>query len=666
MSPFISPSRISAIPVILAALALAGCLANPSIEQGRQNIAEGRYEDGVRLLDKASREDPADSKLRALSARERLNSASRLSQQGEQERNDGKLEAATLTFKRALDVDPTFARARQGLEQIEADQRHRKLMQDGDAALKRKNFDVAEAMGRAILAQEPGNSEARRLLNAVDQGRLASEIGESNKASAQPLNKPVTLEFRDATLKSVFEVLSRNAGVNFVFDKDVKGDAKVTVFVRNTPMDEVIRLILTTNQLEKQQLNNISYIIYPNTAAKQKEYQELAVRTFYLANAEAKQIQNMLKTVLKIKDVHVDEKLNVVVARDTPNALKLAEKLVQGLDVAEPEVMLELEVLEVNRSRLDELGIRWPSTVSFGSAAAATGSALNLNTSGLRTFAANPFLVADIKGTIDQNNLLANPRIRVRNREKAKVHIGDKLPVFTTTSTANVGVSASVTYLDVGLKLEVEPQIYLEDDVAIKVQLEVSSVVKEVQGPEKSLAYQVGTRSTNTTLRLKNGETQILAGLISDEERSSGSRIPGLGDLPLLGRLFGSQRDTHSKTEIILLVTPRVVRNILPPDWVRGTLPAGTEGMVGTPPLTIKNMGPRSLSISATPGSAAANRPEPAAPVETTPAADSVAAPAAATPASTPPAPDNKSDATPPAATPPAGSAPADSKPAAQ
>ena len=135
--------------------------------------------------------------------------------------------------------------------------------------------------------------------------------------------------------------------------------------------------------------------------------------------------------------------------------------------------------------------------------------------------------------------MLANPRIRVKNREKAKIHIGDKLPVFTTTSTANVGVSASVTYLDVGLKLDVESNVTLDDEVSMKVALEVSSIVKEVTGPSNSLAYQVGTRSASTVLRLKNGETQVLAGLINDEERKSTSHIPGLGEIPIIGRAFG-------------------------------------------------------------------------------------------------------------------------------
>src|SRR5262249_42278144 len=147
-------------------------------------------------------------------------------------------------------------------------------------------------------------------------------------------------------------------------------------------------------------------------------------------------------------------------------------------------------------------------------------------------------------------------------RDKARIHIGDRVPVITTTSTPNVGVSESVNYLDVGLKLEVEPTVYLDNEVGVKVALEVSSLVREVKSRTGTLTYQIGTRVASTSLRLKDGETQALAGLISDEDRSGTVGVPGLLGLPLIGRLFSSERSDHSKTEIVLLVTPRVVRNI--------------------------------------------------------------------------------------------------------
>jgi general secretion pathway protein D len=466
----------------------------------------------------------------------------------------------------------------------------------------------------------------------------------------------LTLEFRDTALKNVFDVIARSSGMNFVFDKDVRTDTKITIFVRDTSIDDLVKLILTTNQLERKILNENTVLIYPNTVAKSKDYVELVTRSFYLANADVKQAQALVKTLVKTKDTFVDEKLNLLVIKDTPDAVRLAERLIESLDIAEPEVMLDVEVLELSRSKLRELGLRFPDQVGYGLLTQAANSTIvngNVtqssttlggalaagyidlnNTAALTSFVANPGVMLNLKNQVGDGNMLANPRIRVKNREKAKIHIGDKLPVFTTTSTANVGVSASVAFLDVGLKLDVEPNVYLDDEVGIKVGLEVSSIVKEISGPAGSQAYQIGTRTAATVLRLKNGETQVLAGLISDEERSSANRLPGLGDVPVLGRLFSSQRDEKNKTEIILLITPHIVRNLAQPQGTGMNVPAGSESSVGfRPALQVKKAEPRALSMSSNPPGGPRDAPQ--TPAER--AAERVAAAAAAAAASAEP-----------------------------
>jgi len=280
---------------------------------------------------------------------------------------------------------------------------------------------------------------------------------------------------------------------------------------------------------------------------------------------------------------------------------------------------------------LDTSGNTISKTTTFGGALAP--GYVDLHTRDILTsYVSNPALLLNLKNQVGDGSLLANPRIRVKNREKAKIHIGEKLPVFTTTSTANVGVSASVSYLDVGLKLDVEPSVHLDDEVDIRVGLEVSSIVKEVPGPSSSLAYQVGTRSAATVLRLKHGETQVLAGLINDEERSSANRLPGLGDLPLVGRLFSSTRDNFSKTEIVLLVTPRVIRNVARPVLAAPTVPSGTEANPGAAPLVVKSGRGVTLSTRPSPGSAATPAPDAppaAAEPDDAPAAAGEAAPVA-------------------------------------
>jgi len=309
------------------------------------------------------------------------------------------------------------------------------------------------------------------------------------------------------------------------------------------------------------------------------------VRTFYLSNAEAKTVANTLKTILKSRDVVADEKLNLVILRDSADAVKLAEKIIATQDQAEPEVMLDVEILEVKRSRLLQLGVDWPSNATLTVLNSRTGEGKNLTLRDLDTINRGTIGISGLQTTINlkkndgDTNLLASPRIRVRNKEKAKVVIGEKVPVITTTISPGTGgfASESVSYVDVGLTLNAEPTIYLNNEVGIRIALEVSNLIDRVTTATGTTAYQIGTRQASTFLQLKDGENQVLAGLINSEERSTGSRVPGLGDIPILGRLFGTQTDDKQKTEIVLSITPHLVRNLQRPETSVAEFSAGTE-----------------------------------------------------------------------------------------
>ncbi|PZU53712.1 MAG: general secretion pathway protein GspD [Thauera sp.] len=611
MTAFFPPRLRAAFLLFAAVLALAGCATNKAFEDGKQALMAGDQDRALGLFEQAAKQSPDNAEIRATLYRQREVAIARQLAQAEAARVAGNREAAAAALDRVLAMDARNPRAISMRDQLLRGVRHDAMVTEANAMFVRKDVSGAEARVRNVLGQDGSHAGARELLRQIEEARPKQQ---QPAALGDMFQKTVTLEFRDTSMRNVFEAIARSTGINFVFDKDVRPDIKVTLFVRNTTVAEVMRLILITNQLERSVLSENTVLIYPNTAAKVREYKELITRTFFLVNAEAKQVQNLIKTVIKTKDIYIDERLNVIVMKDTVDAVRLAEQLVESVDVAEPEVMLEVEVLEVSSNKMKELGIDFPDQIGYGiltpnisnsvstAAGITTTTTLggqllqgNINlkdTNGLVVpYVSNPGLILNLKAQDGAANLLANPRIRVKNKEKAKVHIGEKLPVFTTTSTANVGVSASVTYLDVGLKLDVEPLIHPEDDVDIKMTMEVSSIVKEVTGPQSSLAYQVGTRSTATSLRLKDGETQILAGLISDEERTSASRLPGLGHLPLIGKLFSSERGSNNKTEIVLLITPRIVRNLSRPAHIAPALPAGTEAAVGAASLSIRQSG---------------------------------------------------------------------------
>ena len=576
---------------LLLVFLLAGCATalDPTLREARDHTAAGRGEQALAVLERARRENPERFEYRTEYFRVRDTLAAQWLAQAETLRSSGQPEAAATLYRRVQKYDAESVRARAGLQQLDADARHRALVASAERLIKDERYLEAQDELRPVLVENPQQRDARRLQRQIDE-RTAKPAIVTPRLKTAP--GPISLELRDVPLRAVFDTLSRNTGVSFVLDRDVRADQRTTIVLRNAQPDELVRLVLTTNQLEQKVVNESTLLVYPNTPAKQREYQELVVKSFYLANADVRQTANMVRALVKTRDLFVDEKLNLLVIKDTPNAVRLAERLIAAQDLAEPEVMLHVEVLEVGSSRLLELGIRFPDSLAL-SLVGAAGTAgtitltewLNRSSDLVQLSFTNPLFLFQLRQQDGATSVLANPRIRVKNKEKARIHIGDRVPVITTTAAATGGfVSESVNYLDVGLKLEVEPLVYLEDEVGIKVALEVSNIAREIRTVgSNTLTYQIGTRNAATMLRLRDGETQILAGLISDEDRKTADRVPGIGDLPYLGRLFSSTHDNKIKTEIVLLITPRLVRTLVRPEARATEFAAGTEVSTGSP-----------------------------------------------------------------------------------
>jgi len=556
------PGR-SLLAMLLSTPLVAGCAADKLHRDGLAEVERGNYETGVSELAQAVQRDPNNLTYKLDLAARRDASIQKLISAGDALRGSGQLDAAVSTYRRVLAIEPANQRAVRGIEGVEADRRHAAMVAEANKAFERKAYDAADAILRSVLNEDAGYGAAADLAAKINVARGPSTVAPRLKTRD---NAKVTLQFRDAPTKMVFEVLARQTGINFVLDKDVKSDAKTTIFVQEVPIEEAIDLVLDQNNLARQILSSNMVLIYPNTPAKQKDYQEQIVHTFYLTNAVPKDVEAMLKSMLGAKTLFVDERTSVVVMRDTPEAVRMAEKLVASIDVPEPEVLIEVEVLEIARSKLLNLGITPPG--SFTASASPVSGAKGLVLSDLSHQSANTIGISSVSvtanalQTVGDTNTLASPRIRARNKEKAKILIGSRVPVITSSTallsngTAN---SSSVQYLDVGLTLEVQPTVYLDGDVAIKVGLEVSSITNTVvvQGTQ---AYTIGTRNANTLLRLKDGETQILAGLIQDSDTRNAAGIPGLSQIPIVGRLFGSHNSDREKNEIVLSITPRIIR----------------------------------------------------------------------------------------------------------
>ncbi|MNK50375.1 Type IV pilus biogenesis and competence protein PilQ precursor [compost metagenome] len=544
---------------------LAACSsAQVANKEAADLIEQGQYEAGLARIEEGLRENPRDTELHLLLNSGRAKAITALLTTGDTDRSRRDFASARVAYNRALTIEPNNRRAQDALKQMDYLRSMDEKLELARGDLRRGDIYGADRQVKQILELDPNNEGALEL-----QGNI--RLVQSRNVIAYPqlrtkLDRPVTLEFRDANLKTIFEVLSQVAGLNFIFDKDLRPDMKATIFVRDVRIEDAVELLLQQNQLHQKVVNENTLLIYPDSPQKVKDYQELVMRTFYLTSIDANTALNMVKTMLKTRDVFVDERLNTLTMRDTEDAVRMAEKLLQSQDQSNPEVVLEVEVMEVATQRILDLGLQWPNTFgvvnSDGSAVTLLDQLKGINSSRISI---SPSPQAKINAQDNDINTLASPVIRVSNREQARIHIGQRVPIISATSvpsTQGPVITESVTYLDVGLKLEVQPTVHLNNEVAIKIALEVSNATPLEPTRQGTIPVQVDTRNAQTSLRLHDGETQILAGLMRNDHGATGNKIPGLGDIPGIGRLFGSNKDTVGKSELVLSITPRIVRNL--------------------------------------------------------------------------------------------------------
>ncbi|MDC8446158.1 MAG: general secretion pathway protein GspD [Nitrosomonas sp.] len=622
------PVQRCAVFLLILVLFLSGCAINnktflnrnKTFEEGQRLIEMGELELGLMHLEQAAREEPDNKEIRTVLARQRDTVLGQMLADANSSRLSGELEFAEEKYQRILDLFPRNERAVTGLEAVHQDRHHIASIEYAQQLLALDDLEGAENAVRAVLQENPMQQQARGLIKELNKYIARAESMDLTLDTA--FSKPLSMEFKDTELKSVFEIMSRTAGINFVFDKDVRQEVKVSVFVRDNTVEDILRLLMMTNQLAYTRLNDNSLLIYQNTPAKQKEYQELVVRSFPVAYTDVKQMVAMVRGLVKAKDIYVNEQLNLFIMRDTLEAIRIVEKLVALNDLPEPEVMLEVAIITIDRNNNFLLGPNLPNQASFsftkaapaaatgGTSTAATAAALStfsaINQAGfpnLRSFAVSDKVTIDFLHSLSLGDVLANPRIRVKNRESAKFHIGTRQPVFSA-SVAGGGISnvitSTPTFIEIGTKLDIEPIIGMNNDVTMKVQLEVSNLNGFESGPGGARAPVISTANAETLLTLKDGETQVLAGLIRDSETRSIGGLAGLLNIPGLDRLTSSQNIQRAKQEVVLLITPRIIRNLSQLTNLESEFHYGTSNEAGKLPVRIRKTSASSLAIAPT------------------------------------------------------------------
>lgn len=564
----------------------------------------GSYDQAVDFYMERLSETPKSVEARLGLVRALRAAAKMHADRGVEFEKDGRLEAALMEYQTALNYNTEETTAARGVERVRAKRRAQERLKKGTQLLEKGEVREAAHILSEAIDLDPENPEIReayqeaadRVTLAADEANRALERAEQQQALSLLSTRPVTLRFKDTDIQEVLEIISKLAKVNILVDEGVRRKM-VTSYVKDLPLRQSFNLILNTNRLYAKKVSDKSLIVIPDTPAKHRQYDDLQVRTFYLNDTDAKQIVNLLRTILTTRQIFVDEDLNTVTVRDTPDKIALAERLIQVNDRTGGEVELELEILEVDRTKLRNLGIFFtdqyqaafitapmatPAAAGFTSVAALAGASFAED-----FLFTNPVIFLNLVKTDSDARVLANPTIRVLDRQKASIVIAERRPfAVSTISTTPGGVTEGqqvgaltttetrVEYRDIGLTLTFTPIIHLTGEVTIEVNFEFSNLGEPTDNQE--LLASVNTRNLNTFVNLKDGESRLLGGLIQDEERTQIQYSPILGDLPLVGRAFQNKRTEKVRRDIIISITLRVVKRLEPPRPEMSTFWAGT------------------------------------------------------------------------------------------
>jgi general secretion pathway protein D len=549
----------------------SGCAGHRAFNVGENHFQQGQYDTAVVHYNRAIQENPNRHEFRMRLQKAKAAAAAQHLERGRTKVHKGDDFGAIADFSQAIAHDASLEVAHRELQQARNRLQTAELVREARQFRQGRKFVQARNALYEALLLSPGYAEAELLLELVQQdGQLLMDGVELDINS----QKPITLKFNNTEIRDVFNILAKLSGINFIFDDDIRPQ-RINILLEDATFPQALEFLLNMNKLGKKVLNAKTIVIYPRNREKDKLYEDQVIQTFYLSNIDAKKAVNLLRTMLTLRKVYVHEELNALVIRDTTEVIKLAQQLLEAADRADSEVVFELELIEVNHGDTLNFGPKL-SEYSVGAGLSKAGSGrivndtltadtANLLTSlnGLQVFYTLPSAAFDLRKTMSDAEVLANPSIRVKNKEKAKVHIGSREPVITASfSGTDNRTTENVQYVDVGVKLDIEPLVQLDDTIFTKIALEVSSAVDKRATSGGSTVFTVTTTNAQTALTLKNGERTIIGGLIRDDSSKARTTVPLLGDLPLLGRLFTSHNNNKTKREILLSITPRIVKTV--------------------------------------------------------------------------------------------------------
>jgi general secretion pathway protein D len=549
-----------------ALMTLASCASH--VTRGDQYARKDEWAKAILEYRQASHEHPDDIEIKSHLEQIEIKSADFYYHRGEIAMATGNLDNAITQFQQGVVAMPGNDKLQNALRDAQMQKEAAAFYEEGVHLQDAGKLEDAKQRFKKALEADPGHVEAAAKLAAIDK----QELGAAGDGLALSSSAPITLNFRETDIRDAYEFLTKSFGVNVVFDDGVKG-APVTLFAKDVTFGQGLGLLLATSKTFYRKIGPNTILVAQDSKEKRGQYEDQIVRTFELNTVRAKEMADIIKGVLTVNKMVVNEQLNTITVRDSEKVIRLIERLIQNNDKKAAEVVLEVEILEIDRTKAENLGLDfgsyqitaaippYPLTGSYGAARAA--GTLTLPSATLNFF----------KQDVDAK-ILANPRIRVLS---GKTAIGDRVPLISTTIQDATGqVRNTYDYKDLGIQLTADPTVNLDNSVTVKLGLGVSSLGQNL-GTASQPQYSIGSRDAETTMLLRDGETAVLGGLIQDNERNTKILIPGLGDIPAVGSLFTSYNDSHDRTDVLLTLTPRVVRGWEQPSPSDRQFFSGTE-----------------------------------------------------------------------------------------
>jgi general secretion pathway protein D len=531
-----STSRL-ALALCLGA-ALAGCATSAGLRAGQRAELLQDYDQAIVEYTKVLRQRPDDREARLGLDRAKLRSSQEHFSRGRRFNAGGRLDEAVVELQIANELNPANGEIADELRSVRTQLRNKvAVAREGQTALE----------------------------SVVERSRSLPPTGRELPADVR---LPAGLTFFNAPVRDVYVTLAKLSNLTIVFDPQFRGDQPVTTDMRNMALADALQSLSTATRNFYRVTAPRTITVVPDTPAKRTEYEEEIVGIFPLSNADLRETMDLLRIVVDARRVAPVAANNTITIKDTPDRVAAAGRLIAAVDKARPEVVIDTELLEIDRTKLREYGLQLASTGSPGINGAVSVND-ELTVRDLRNLTQSDVFLTSLPGLFyrlvkqdSSTRTLANLQLRTSEGLPAQARFGERVPVPVTTFSpfATGGIAqqpiTSFNYENIGVNIDITPRTHHDDEVSLALKIEISSISGTGFGGLPTF----GNRAINTVIRLHDGETNLLAGLIRDDERRVLSGVPGLSDLPLVGRLFAHTRKETQETDIVLTLTPRIMR----------------------------------------------------------------------------------------------------------